>query len=1392
MRITGINRIYRVIPFLIILLLTFIGNAQQPLTLAHITGDAGLPDHRVKHIFQDSKGFIWIATLGGFGRYSGYEFKTYKHQPDDLNSLSDYAANHIFEDANHHFWIATRNGLNLFDPATESFHHFFHTDGDTGTLSSDKIVMTTADAFGNIWVATRFGINRYNPEDGSFKRFLTDDRSRDGVMSSYITDMLTDREGRFWVGTERGLFLFDYDHNRFVRFLPDSSVSTRFGRNRISDIFQTASGQFLIATFKGVLELTYRQNTATFDDFFQKHNANPDYAAMPINRIAEDQNGNLWFGTFSRGLLKYDPRHSTIDHFVTPEDGDPEGNFNHVQSLLVDANNNLWIGTFENGVFKHSALDRQIMIVEPIISRQEAARPEIYKLLIDRQRRLWVGTNNAGLRLFALKSDAYKRFTVEDITQTLPDGLPIESQNVSDILQDSNGNFWIATMGYGLYRYNPKTAEVRQFTYHPDEVNGLKDNFITTLYEDSRHMIWIGTAMKGVYIFDPATNTFENFSAHPKYFNHPQYLASALVSEIAEDTTGNLWIGTGDGLSIFNRSTRQFTHLRHAHADVKSLSSDYVMTVHIDRRHRIWVGTFDGGLNLFQPADSSFTKYTENNILPDNTVLSILEDADNNLFIKTRSGITRFSPTTGEFTHFDHHRKRIKLSFSPFAAAIDTFTKAILWGGDNKIFVMTPELLENREKNDSPVVLTGFKIFNREAAVPNGNGASRRITYAEQIVLPHDQNVITFEFALLNYDNPSKHKYAYRLVGFDKDWIYAGYRREVTYTNLDPGDYTFNVKAADSKGRWSEQILSVKLTITPPFWKTPWAYALYAMLFLVALILSRRYELNRIKLKNDLRYKEFESRKLLEVDRIKSNFFTNLSHEFRTPLTVILASLEQLETKIAHSGDLQEIDIIKNNAHRLLRLVNELLELAKIDSGKVKLQASPQDLGTLLHNVVISFASLADRKHITLTLNGSPPASAITPTDITAYIDRVKMERVFYNLLANAVKFTPAHHHLHIRIEKGTDAVTITFENTGVEIPEAHRQKIFDRFYQVGTAANGPFEGTGIGLALVKEYVELHGGKVDVFSDNNRTIFTVRLPLGASHLNEHDISDGIESSLPTDIMLPQTVDSEETATEAHDLSDEDQPVVLIIEDNAELRRLMCDILGEYYRVLAAEDGAKGLALAETHIPDLVVSDIMMPEMDGYELAKRLRANEKTDHIPVILLTARAATEDKLEGLSIGVDDYLVKPFHREELLLRIRNLIHSRRQMREKFLAQSLVTPGSITVPSSQKQFIEKLKSVIDQHLTDDMFSVDVLCKEIGMSRTQLHRKIKSVTNLSTTEFIRTYRLQLAAELLKQDAGNIAEISQKVGFGSQAYFTKLFQEHYGVTPLEFRKQHRQS
>jgi len=547
-------------------------------------------------------------------------------------------------------------------------------------------------------------------------------------------------------------------------------------------------------------------------------------------------------------------------------------------------------------------------------------------------------------------------------------------------------------------------------------------------------------------------------------------------------------------------------------------------------------------------------------------------------------------------------------------------------------------------------------------------------------------------------------------------------------------------------------------------------------------------QVKRIKVRHEFEMSRFESQKLHEVDQIKSRFFANISHEFRTPLTIIIGSLEKLKSKMDNNSDSKEFVVMKRNASRLLQLINQLLELSRIESGNAKLNASESDLVLFLKRITASFSSLANQKNLILTFNKVPVDDVQTNDEIFVFYDKKKLETVFYNLLSNAVKFSPIGEKVDVSISKDYGFVRIIFNNSGIEIPPEKLNNIFDRFYQVDDTGTRNFEGTGIGLSLVKEYVELHKGKIEVESKNNRTIFSIYLPLGKNHLSQNEIVQEDLEQLQSDLI--QLDDLSTTLTPiVNEPVETDKTIILVVEDNPDLREMIKENLQENYFVLEAENGVKGLKIAEETIPDLIISDIMMPEMDGYELSFKIKTNEKTNHIPVILLTAKAATEDKLAGLETGADDYLIKPFNPDELKIRVKNLIKIRKQMREKYQTQMLVKPADIVVPSTQKIFIDKLMSIIEQNISNEDFSVEILCDEIGMSRAQLHRKIKAITNQSASEFIRNFRIQRAAELLKQDAGNIAEISYQVGFNSQAYFTKTFQEVYGQTPLEFKKQH---
>ncbi len=663
--------------------------------------------------------------------------------------------------------------------------------------------------------------------------------------------------------------------------------------------------------------------------------------------------------------------------------------------------------------------------------------------------------------------------------------------------------------------------------------------------------------------------------------------------------------------------------------------------------------------------------------------------------------------------------------------------------------------------------------------------------------IEYKNNSLRFEFAASSYDDPSDNLYQVKLEGYDVEWSNWFSKTDKDYTGLPSGKYIFHVRAKNIYGHLSTED-KFAFEILPPWFQTWWAYFLY-ILFLGALFFSivkirvrqlekRTHQLENIISERTATIRE-QTEKLKELDRMKSRFFANISHEFRTPLTLIMGILERY---LKEPGkEFSDFNIMKKNARRLLHLINQILELSKLETGSVKTRVQKTDLLKFIKRITSSFILLAEQRKIDFRFNNHSLSISSDMREILVYIDREKMETVIYNLLSNAFKFTPEGENICIDLSSNSNYAEVEIKNSGVGIPEGHLSHVFDRFYQVDTSSTRIYEGTGIGLALVKEFMELHHGEVNAESHGSETAFKIKIPLGSDHFTQDQIIEFPGTSFDETDENKKFIGAdypEMKEDTTRKISSAESSIILVVEDNFDLRNFICEQLEDDYSVIEAVDGEKGLKLAEDIIPDLVISDIMMPNKDGYQLCKELKSNIKTNHIPVVLLTAKASVENKIEGLDMGADDYLIKPFNTDELRTRVRNLIRIRKQMREKFQSEMILKPMEIIIPSTQKVFIEKLTEIIESNIEEEDFSVENLCREIGMSRTQVHRKIKAITNKSTSEFIRTYRLQRATDLIKQDAGNIAEIAYKVGFNSQSYFTKSFIEFYGCTPLDYKKQ----
>ncbi|MCK6621917.1 MAG: response regulator [Calditrichia bacterium] len=931
------------------------------------------------------------------------------------------------------------------------------------------------------------------------------------------------------------------------------------------------------------------------------------------------------------------------------------------------------------------------------------------------------------------------------------------------------------------------------------------DERVEFLAEDKEGVLWLGTRYAGVLKVEiaqpgaPASGKF--LSAAVARFGQEHGLPERQINPRAAG--GRIVFATHKGLRKFDAERQRFVPDTTFGAFLAD-SSCWIFQIQEDRRGNVWVL---GGIGK------------EKNLV---------------------GQAVPHPARPGEYIWREVPFMRLQDFYGLFA--IYPEPGGVAWfGGTDGIVRYTPDISQNYALDYSPVI-GEVSIISSDSIVYGGAFPSQPF----QPVLASRYNSLRFRFAAPSYDNVTANRYQFMLEGFDEDWSRWTREAQKDYTGLPGGDYVFKVRAKNIYGHLSDEA-RFEFTVLPPWYKSPWMYFLYALIggalvfglvkYRVRQLERKSHELEKIVAERTSQVVEqrnqlkAQSEKLQELDRLKSRFFANISHEFRTPLTLILGLLDKFMNKTEDRQDLADYGVMKRNAARLLQLINQLLDLAKLEAGGEKLQAARGDMVRFMRRIIMSFASLGEQKQVSMLFNGAPLSAAAGQTAIHAYFDRDKMEKVFYNLLSNAFKFTPPGGRIDVAVDippvplsKGGTPGTPPFEgalggmspnavyveirvaNTGPGIPAEKVPYVFDRFYQADDGSTRKFEGSGIGLALVKELVELHRGEVFAESAEGReTTFTVRLPLGRAHLREEEIIAeetaetaaqpslaGVDAEAVFTAEAPasderEAAGAEIPAPEEDETAREDETLVLVVEDHPDLRDFIREGLAPEYRVIEAEDGTSGLKKAAELIPDLVISDIMMPGMDGYELCRRLKTSPKTNHIPVILLTARAAPEDKLAGLETGADDYLVKPFNPEELKIRVRNLIRLRQQMREKFSAEMLLKPSDITVPSTQKIFLERLRTVIEEHLDDEEFSVEALGEEMGMSRAQIHRKLRAITNQSASEFIRSFRLQRAAELIKQDAGNIAEIAYMVGFNSQAYFTRCFQEAFGCSPSEFKK-----
>jgi signal transduction histidine kinase/ligand-binding sensor domain-containing protein/AraC-like DNA-binding protein len=1202
------------------------------------------------------------------------------------------------------------------------------------------------------------------PDDNKFFELP---KEKTNIYFDWISIIGDSSDNVLYLGTTAGLFTFDIDRRTFNRLF--TKIDTLGFQPNWLTINKASNGLIWVVLEGGLASLNPKTNEIRLHKL---NKSSIDFSEISTSTYIEEPGGLIWIGFLNGSLVCFDP---LIDQFQVYRN-DPYDKYSLLLSspwgiltIFKDRSNILWISSADFGLNKWNPNKANFNSYQYNIDKSKSLGHNLVMSMIeDKSGIIWIGTYGGGLvkydrlnnTFFRYINDPHNSKSISDnyvvsiCEDPIEDGVLwlgtkngglnkffykinefisyLNHESVSFILPEGEDILWICSFGSGLYKFNRKTEEFIHYEHNPEDLSSINCNFVLLCYKDSRRTLWIGNAEKGISRYYDSSETFRSYTMHSKGF------LPYGINSIHENKEGNLWVGGfGNGLYLFDREKEQFV------------------------------------INL-----------TQEEGLANNAVMSILEDDNGILWISTYNGLSRFDPATKSFRNYYEENGLSNNKFI-FRAAFKSRTGELFFGGENGFTWFHPENIKD-DPVPPKITISQLSLFNRPDEKLEIDGI---ISEMEEIKLSYDQNYLRFDYVGLHFAEPSKNEYKYFLENFDEDWVEAGTQRNAVYTNLDPGEYIFRVKAANRDGIWSEKDASIKIIILPPWWATTWAYLLYALIILSIIYFTWKLQLKRIRIKHSYEMTKFEAEKMHEVDELKNRFFANISHEFRTPLTLILGLAKKIIEKSKEQSSKEDAGVIRRNAKRLHGLVNQLLDLSKLESGNMLLQTSPLNIIPLLKGLVLSFASFAERKRITLKFNSNEK-------EIVVFIDKDKIEKIITNLLSNAFKFTPLGGRIEFSVEKSDNNIKMIISDTGIGISPERIAKIFDRFYQVDSSHTREQEGTGLGLALTKELIELHKGKIEVESSEGKgSTFTVTLPLGKDHLRSEEIvedkfeeqkiefegvefsSDYEEHKVKQNIKLVKDVDLSADKPE--------KLLLLIVEDNADVRNYIKGDLENEYMILEAPNGEEGLNHAIKQIPDLIISDVMMPKMDGFELCEKLKTDERTSHIPIILLTAKATEKDKIIGFETGADDYIMKPFDNIILKTRIKNLIQQRERLREHFIKEGIFQVDDTNVRAIDKIFLKKALDVINKHISDETFSVDLFSEEIAMSRSQLRRKLVALVGKAPGDLIRTIRLTKAAKLLQQNFGNISEIAAEVGFNNPANFAHSFKTYFGVSPSEY-------
>ncbi|NEW84914.1 MAG: response regulator [Mariniphaga sp.] len=1355
--------------------LLFAGN--NDLVFHRLTLDDGLSNSDINQIFQDKQGFIWMCTDDGLDFFDGYTFKTYKHNATDSSSISSNTVLSVAEDKDGQMWVGTNSGLNIFDRARQTFKKYQHNPKNANSISNNRITKLCFDKDYHLWVGTDQGLNLYNKEKDNFVRYGVSEDLILNIKGNSITALTFDDNGNIWTSDYyQGISKLDPKTGSIKHF--PIKTDSDFLTNIVLSIFRNPNGNLWLGLINGEL-IDFNPVTEKCTSYFSgKSNSLND---MGISCMIQ-ANSSLWM-LQGKNLVRFD----TLNKSFITYSNDPLNlqSFPKGSPITISMTNDgtIWVG-IEGVVYFNPKAEKFSGYYHAIPKESTAIRQNFVKAMIsDKNDNLFIGTYGDGLIKINLHNFEYKRISNN----------PLFVQAVISCFHYTpDGKIWIGTSN-GLMLFDPGTNQViKSYKHKEGEINSLFHDFVNAIEVDRNNNLWIST-QESLDFLNQQTNSFIHFTR-----DDLKGLSHYKVTSIKEDSIGNIWVGTYRGLNKFDAKTHAITQYLPSIKDQNSISDPYINGdgIYTDNSGLVLICT-KNGLNKYNPESDSFTTYNKSDGLLSDNVGQAITDNNGNWWITSVFGISKYDPLKKTISNYT---SRDGLNINVESLYKDSKGYIYIGGKHENFYRFHPDSIKDNP-TIPPVFITELLLFSKPVGIyPNDKNSplTQDIISTDEIVLNYKQADFALEFTALNFHLPEKNRFAYKMEGYNENWITTDAKRRIAgYNNLNQGEYVFLVKAANNDGVWNETPTRLKIKILPPPWKTKWAFLIYAIIILISLYYVREIMMYQLHLKNSLQLEHTERERENAFNQLKTKFFINISHEFRTPLMLIsgpiIKLLSSTRENLSRENELKYFSLIARNTQRLTQLTNQLLDFRKIETGTMVIELFNGDLVNFTKNIADRFLQYAVSKKITIQFYSSEKA-------FQGWFDPDKLEKIISNIISNALKFTPEGGFIAVDMvfnQKKERNMLVRITDTGIGIAPEHLNSIFERFYQINNSTTSSYGGTGIGLALAKDMVILCSGDITVESTTGKgSTFIIELPTEKDQFGSYKIITELKKN-DLEIESITDADLELKTIQKPSISDnENKPTVLVIEDNKDLIFYIGDILSATCKIESSENGISGVEKAFQIIPDIIICDIMMPGKDGFEVTSILKSDNRTSHIPIIMLTALNSDENKLKGLEIGASDYITKPFVPEILLLKIKNSIEYRHKLKAYFMNsvdESLgksfsskdIQPKEIIVNSIDEKILKQALEIVEENIADSEFSVEKFASALGMESSTLYKKFMALLGMAPGEFIREIRMKRAAQIMSCNKISISEIAYMVGFENPQYFTKVFRKYYDTSPTNY-------